>query len=856
MASPLIYRKRLIHAINNPGHHIVYVYGPAGFGKTVLARDWMQSQNLPTAWVEGFSSSNAADLFEVFLKELIRVMPHLASKLDPLLEVENVKAEHIRELVEILEQDKTPFNIVIDNAEEIRRTHNDLSMAIVRHMPNHIKMILVTTTSPRSDFIKEAGITRFAVVGPDELRFSKDEIKQLAQDALPDVDDKEVELIANLTEGWPASTEIVTSLLRNNPEFRNQLSSLSLKGKHQFAIEANRVLAKLDETSRELLKQLAPLQTITPDIAFTLTSNVEVVRLLTLLSQDSIVVTQISQMPPQFKIHPIFRDVLLDDVRREPEFTKQIELVIETLLDHKEVRQATALLIELGETSRLSDILKDQELLAAIGASIQDSIWRSAITELRDWVVVSEYLPVAGKLGKCVINFYIHFLSGEFKQADMQVQILESELMVMNKKVAESWSADLLVLKSLIAYSYGRFEANWEFAMAAFEKKKTNRNEQARHQFTYLHVALWASYASDNDKRVQIISKLLDDNSNVKQPAHRNSAVAAMRCLISAYEGRLIETQNYLITPFTALTNAEVSGYFGPYSTRLAESILAGEQGNLDESTAMLEATAKEAISGFNFPIAIATLGRLAYQCALKRDYEVALSNISRAREMIRIHSLSDEVQSVVDMWEIRVRHFMLDNERVQELLKRCKPSYFVRSFQAAAHIGNGNIDAAMSIIETFNMNVPRQAITFHLFRAHLFRDAPAAQLKEVAKAVECGSKHGYFHHFITQRSDILQQYISLASEFPTAFNERLARAAGEELNKMMIAKNESGDSLTKREADILRHLATGLPLRDIAQNLNISKNTIKTHLRNLYRKLGAVDRTDAVEKGKKLLKV
>jgi ATP/maltotriose-dependent transcriptional regulator MalT len=101
-----------------------------------------------------------------------------------------------------------------------------------------------------------------------------------------------------------------------------------------------------------------------------------------------------------------------------------------------------------------------------------------------------------------------------------------------------------------------------------------------------------------------------------------------------------------------------------------------------------------------------------------------------------------------------------------------------------------------------------------------------------------------------------MQQYISIASSMPTAFNERLARAAGEELNKMMIAKNDVGEALTRREADILRHLATGLPLKDIAANLNISKNTIKTHLRNLYRKLGAEDRKDAVEKGKKLLKV
>ena len=102
----------------------------------------------------------------------------------------------------------------------------------------------------------------------------------------------------------------------------------------------------------------------------------------------------------------------------------------------------------------------------------------------------------------------------------------------------------------------------------------------------------------------------------------------------------------------------------------------------------------------------------------------------------------------------------------------------------------------------------------------------------------------------------MLQQYISLAAEYPTLFHERLARAAGERLNAMMSFANPGGNTLTRREADILRHLASGLPISQIAKNLSISKNTMKTHLRHLYRKLGASDRNDAVAKGRKLLKV
>ena len=195
------------------------------------------------------------------------------------------------------------------------------------------------------------------------------------------------------------------------------------------------------------------------------------------------------------------------------------------------------------------------------------------------------------------------------------------------------------------------------------------------------------------------------------------------------------------------------------------------------------------------------------------------------------------------------------DYERTQELMKRSNPSYLMRAFEAAINI-NTNPTKALEMTETFDLRNPRQRLTYHLFRAHIFSDALSAQFDEVKKAVEVGSKHGYFNHFLTQRSDVIQQYVSLAAESPTSFNERLARAAGERLNEMMVGNENTGESLTRREADILRHLATGLPLKDIAKMLSISKNTIKTHLRNLYRKLGAEDRKDAVEKGKRLLKV
>lgn len=58
---------------------------------------------------------------------------------------------------------------------------------------------------------------------------------------------------------------------------------------------------------------------------------------------------------------------------------------------------------------------------------------------------------------------------------------------------------------------------------------------------------------------------------------------------------------------------------------------------------------------------------------------------------------------------------------------------------------------------------------------------------------------------------------------------------------------------LSARELEVLREIAAGHANKEIARRLEVSPNTVKTHVANLYAKLGAKRRTDALRRAREL---
>jgi len=119
--------------------------------------------------------------------------------------------------------------------------------------------------------------------------------------------------------------------------------------------------------------------------------------------------------------------------------------------------------------------------------------------------------------------------------------------------------------------------------------------------------------------------------------------------------------------------------------------------------------------------------------------------------------------------------------------------------------------DARIIMLTTFEGDVEAHRALEAGARAYLLKSMPPKDLVDVIRQVHAGKK-----------------------KIPTEIAASLA-------------EHLSDESLTDREIDVLQHIAGGNRNRDIGEQLFISEETVKVHIKHIMEKLGASDRTQAM---------
>jgi LuxR family maltose regulon positive regulatory protein len=234
---------------------------------------------------------------------------------------------------------------------------------------------------------------------------------------------------------------------------------------------------------------------------------------------------------------------------------------------------------------------------------------------------------------------------------------------------------------------------------------------------------------------------------------------------------------------------------------------------------------------------------------------------------------LSDPSSSLPGAWGLRAVSALM---QLELLAQGGRPLVAINAFQhgdaptndflasrmhlarARAHLAAGDWPAA-DLMARRVVTAARPATTPLLVAAVIVEAAVAlasgdetSAVEHLTRAIDLGSHEEISLPFLeaTPRFEtLLSDHPSLAARWPVPRHP----SASPDGHSTPRQRRDLPEPLTDRELSVLRWLATRMTTAEIATELFVSMNTVKTHLASIYRKLESSSRREAVAKGREL---
>jgi LuxR family transcriptional regulator, maltose regulon positive regulatory protein len=170
----------------------------------------------------------------------------------------------------------------------------------------------------------------------------------------------------------------------------------------------------------------------------------------------------------------------------------------------------------------------------------------------------------------------------------------------------------------------------------------------------------------------------------------------------------------------------------------------------------------------------------------------------------------------------------------------------------ARVHLAAGDRVDALVALEGAVPRCVRHEVVLALLRACAVAD-PHESAKYTIAALDLATVNGLLQTVASEGAGAVELVERSAWRVPPQWMDRLRRAAAEGVSRSPGGRTDLVEPLTEREREILRFLPSRLTVREIADEVYLSVNTLKFHLKAIYRKLGVNSRAQAAEAARRM---
>ena len=854
------------------------ISAPAGSGKTFLLRSWIGEAGLApsAAWVPVPRQERDPQRFWISVADALRGTAAGSTLVRELTAAPGLDGWAI---VERLLKDLAPLDdpiwLVIDDVHELGpdETLRQLELMVMRSPPS-LRLVLATRHDLRLGLHRLRLEGELAEIRADDLRFSLAEARELFAAAGVELSEPTLAMLHERTEGWAAGLRLAALSLAGHDDPERFAAEFSGSERTVAEYLLAEVLERQSEEVRCLLLRTSVLERVNGELADLLTGDSGGERILQELETANAFVVSVDAARSWFRCHRLFGDLLQLELRR----TEPAELAalhdaaagwyaahgfpVEAIR-HAQAAQNWGLASRLLSDHFLGLVLDGQlatahELLVRFPAEVAtadpelavlmaaDELFRRSLEEAERRLARAEQEMTAvpaDRRGRLEANLAILRLTLAQRRGDLPAVVTEAQ-----RLLAPDGNADAALpglgqdLRAVALVSLGTAE-------------------------------LWALQADEAERHLEqgaaLARRIGRPWLEVTALAHEGWAASFRSFSLAADRfGRTIElaeehgwTEEPVVAP----------AYAGLGAIRIWQM-------RLEEAAELLE-HAERALRGEVEPAAAVVLhqarGMLELACGQDARALAAFRTAERLSGLlVAEHPRSTPMRAHMLQTLVRMGETTRAEPGLASLDETSRGE--LRNALAVLRLAQRDPQAATAaLVPVLDGSAPVTNpgwMTQAFLLEALARDAlgdPVAAGRALESALDLAEPDGTVFAFVlhpapqlierharrrTAHASLIAEILGLLRQGPGpggyggAGSPPSSAVPGRIVPPRVTALREP---LTESETRVLRYLPTNLPGPEIAGELSLSVNTVRTHMRHLYEKLGAHTRTEAVERAR-----
>ncbi len=893
----LVQRTELIQKLNAGLHKkLTLVSAPAGFGKSTLISVWLSQNKRSTAWL----SLDEEDLdLARFIRYLVAGIQSIDSKIGEAVlkalsspqppSTESILTSLINEIAQVMED----FIFVLDDYHLINGSPiNEVLSFLIEHLPSQMHLVIITREDPGLPLARLRVKNQLSELRISELRFSSDEVKTfLNLTTNQQFSNEDIQAIEARTEGWIASLQLAALSMRQSEDVSQFIKEFT--GTHRFVLDylLEEILYRQAENIQNFLVKTSILERICGSLCDALLDDVSnsSQQILEQLEYANLLLVPLDEHRQWYRYHHLFSEALQARLMKNDrnhflslhskacEWYEQYGLRSDAIKHAflAEDFQRAADLIELTWSRTLEEFDFDIFIDRVKQLPAELIHQRPIINAGYAWSLI-----IQGNLdaGEKELQFAERGLSA-FKDIHNSEHSIKKGMIIVDQMELPKIAATIATARAFYSQMIKDLSNSVKFAKQALRYIPENDEFRRAIPTGILGFSYWElgdlkkaeEYLWDSRVTMQRVDQLAAALSGTSFLALIKFNLGKLQEAIRLFEDSIKLAEKHDRTIF--LGRADL--YFGLAELELECGTLDLAKQSLSKGEDLLDQSSPS-VSEYRRLLAISKIEEL------QGNLDEALNLIIRAEQF----TMSDLVPNPRPIPALKARIWIKQNNvdaaRIwikEQALTPDDPLNYIVEFE---HITLARLliteyqqirdDKTFQIAHNFLLRLSKEAqttgrigslIEILVLQAILYflQEKLESAVSLLVQALNYAEAEGFVRMFINEGQIMAELFnaalksnaISMKQDPVYQFIHQLETNLGQNDDEESVISQPLPDALSERELDVLRLLYTDMSGPEIANKLNVSLNTMRTHTKSIYTKLDVNGRRAAVSRSQEL---